>query len=290
MRNTILIAGPTASGKSALALELAEKTGGVIVNADSMQVYDILQVLTARPGRKELAIAPHYLYGHVSPADNYSVAAWLADVKNLLERDELAGRTVIFAGGTGLYFLALQGGISDMPEIPAHVRERWRYKLAEEGAGKLHRALRQTDPEAAEAIKAGDGQRIVRALEVFEATGKPISYWRNRPGTALIDPENTRKIMVLPERGTLAERIERRFDAMISAGAMDEVRKLLSLKLDGTMPAMKAIGVRELGAYMEGHLALDDAISQAKASTRQYAKRQLTWLRNKSDAGWEIHK
>ncbi len=287
-RNTILIAGPTASGKSALALQLAEETGGVIVNADSMQVYDILNVLTARPGSEELAHVPHYLYGHVSPADNYSAAAWLADVRALLEKPEIAGRTVIFVGGTGLYFMALEGGLSDIPEIPANIRERLRYKLAEEGAGKLHRILRQADPETAETLKAGDGQRIVRALEVLEATGKPITYWRNRPGVALIDAGKARKIMLLPDRTVLAERIEKRFDLMVAAGAIDEVRELLSLGLNEAMPAMKAIGVRELGACLEGNLALEEAISRAKAATRQYAKRQMTWLRNKSGPGWEI--
>jgi tRNA dimethylallyltransferase len=286
--NTILIAGPTASGKSAFALEMAEKTGGVIVNADSMQVYDILNVLTARPGKDELARVPHRLYGHVSPVRNYSAAAWLADVKTLLENEEFSERTVIFTGGTGLYFVALEGGLSDIPEIPANVRERWRFRLAEDGPGKLHRLLRQADPDAAASIKGGDGQRIVRALEVLEATGKPISHWHSRASEPLIDPRHTRKIMIMPERAVLNARIEKRFDGMISAGAIEEVRAMLALGLDPAMPAMKAIGVRELASAIEGTVSLEDAIVHAKTATRQYAKRQMTWFRNKSGHDWEI--
>lgn len=286
-RSAILIAGPTASGKSALALDMAEKTNGIIVNADSMQVYDVLHILTARPGKEELARAPHFLYGHVSPANTYSAAAWIADVKSLLESEDARERTIIFAGGTGLYFQALEGGLSDIPAIPARIRDRWRYRLSEEGPGRLHRLLRMYDPQSASVIKAGDSQRIVRALEVHEATGKPISHWWSRRGDGLAHPQRTRKILMCPERDVLVSRIERRFDAMVSNGALDEVRKLLSLGLNKDMPAMKAIGVRELGSSLEGRITLEEAIVRAKAATRQYAKRQLTWFRNRAGKGWE---
>ncbi len=285
-KNSILIAGPTASGKSALALELAEETGAMIVNADSMQVYDLLRVITARPGNDEMRRVPHRLYGHVHPASSYSVAAWLADVEKLVASNA-GGRRMIFTGGTGLYFRALAGGISDMPDIPDSVRERWRYRLAEEGSNKLHRLLWRVDPVSAETLNPADGQRIVRALEVCEASGKPLSYWQELPGRPLIDNLSARKILIMPDRDKLALRIDLRFDTMIGAGALQEVEQLLALKLDPTLPALKAIGVRELGSYLKGEIAMEEALEMAKAATRQYAKRQRTWFRNQLDPSWQ---
>jgi len=239
VKDAILIAGPTASGKSRLALDLALSTGGIVVNADSMQVYSVLNVLTARPEADDLARAPHALYGHVSPAEAYSTGRWLRDVGALLERPDLA-RPFIFVGGTGLYFRALVEGISDMPDIPAAIRDRWRQRLRDEGAPSLHAVLARDDPRAAATLKATDSQRVVRALEVLEASGRSILDWQGKAGAPLIDSASTRHIVIEPDRQELVARIDRRFDGMIAAGALDEVRALLALGLDPALPAMKA--------------------------------------------------
>jgi tRNA dimethylallyltransferase len=286
IRNAILIAGPTASGKSGLALALARKFGGAVVNADSMQVYSVPHVLTARPGEDELAAAPHHLYGHVHPAEAYSTGAWLRDVERLAAAGTFAGNRAIFVGGTGLYFRALLGGLSEMPPIPPAVRERWRGALATEGSEALHRMLTEKDPVTAAAVRPTDGQRIVRALEVVEATGRSIAELRGREGRPLVDPATVERHVIEPDRSWLHARIAERFDAMVSRGALDEVRALLALDLDPSLPAMKAIGVRELRAALEGKLPLAEAVERAKAATRQYAKRQSTWFRHQLGDGW----
>jgi len=283
----VLIAGPTASGKSALALQKAAETGGVIVNTDSMQVYDVLRVLTARPSDEDLARAPHRLYGHVAPNEAYSTGRWLEDVRAVMADPEVAGRPLVFAGGTGLYFRALTQGLSPMPDIPDAVRTRWRERLAEEGAEKLHQVLRQEDPEAAMSIGPGDGQRIVRALEVRDASGRSILDWQAEAGEPLIDVSRAERIVVMPAREILYRNIERRLDRMVGEGALEEVRALLELGLDPAMPAMKAIGVREFSGVLEGRIPIEDALVQAKTATRQYAKRQMTWFRNQLDDGWK---
>lgn len=282
----ILIAGPTASGKSRLALDKAAQTGGVIVNTDSMQVYSVLNLLTARPQADELAQAPHRLYGHVDPGQRYSTGAWLRDVKTILAKPDLSQKTLIFVGGTGLYFKALLGGLSEMPDVPSHIRRRWRYELAEKGPAKLHRLLRSRDPNAAMAIKPGDGQRIVRALEVLEASGMTISDWREKKGTPLVDPERTERILLIPDREILRENIRRRFEDMVKRGALDEVRALVARNLDRDLPAMKAIGVRELSDVIENKRDLKDAVDDAITATRQYAKRQMTWFRHQFGPDW----
>jgi tRNA dimethylallyltransferase len=287
IRNAVLIAGPTASGKSALALEHARRSGGVIVNADSMQVYGVLRVLTARPGEAELSAAPHLLYGHVDPATSYSTGAWLRDVLRLAESGAFEEKTPIFVGGTGLYFRALLGGLSEMPEVPAHVRERWRRELSEKGPLELHGMLEHADPEAASRIMARDGQRIIRALEILEATGKPISVWQKLKGRALVDTASLRRIVIEPDRALLARRIEERLDDMVRHGALDEVRALLDRRLDPALPAMKAIGVRPFARQIGGEIDAETAIGEAVIETRQYAKRQMTWFRNQMDALWE---
>jgi tRNA dimethylallyltransferase len=282
----ILIAGPTASGKSAMALEMAVRRGGVIVNADSMQVYSVLRVLTARPSEGELAKAPHFLYGHVDPSENYSTGRWLRDVRQLAETGAFRERIPIFVGGTGLYFRALLGGLSPMPAIPAEISERWRRALAEEGPQALHRVLREQDPQAALRLEPADGQRIVRALEVLEASGRSILAWQAEASDALVDPAGAEMILLEPDRQLLVERIERRFDRMIEEGAQAEVEKLLALGLDPSLPAMKAIGVREIAAALDGRLSIGEAIERAKAATRQYAKRQATWFRHQMGSEW----
>lgn len=286
VKDAILIAGPTASGKSALALALAGRHGGVIVNADSMQVYAILDVLSARPGAEEMERAPHRLYGHVPPAVAYSTGAWLRDVERLAAEGAFAGRRPIFVGGTGLYFRALSEGIAEMPDIPDLIRRRWRDALAEQGPEGLHRVLMGKDEAAAARLKPGDGQRIVRALEVLEASGRSILIWQAERGAPLIDRASAHFYVIEPERAALAARIEARFDTMIERGALDEVRRLSALGLDPALPAMKAIGVPELRAAMAGEIGIPEAIRRAKTATRQYAKRQATWFRHQLDGDW----
>ncbi len=294
MKNAILIAGPTASGKSALALDLARQAGGVIVNADSMQVYAALRVLTARPGAAEEAQIAHLLYGHVDPGTSYSTGRYVRDVAGLAAdgaADEaadgtLAGRPAIFVGGTGLYFRALIQGLSDMPHVPDEVRAKWRAAAAAEGAAALHRLLGERDPAAAAALHPADAQRIVRALEVLEASGRPISHWQKASGQPVVDMASARLFVVEPDREELARRISRRFDAMLDAGALDEARALGRRGLDPALPAMKAIGVRELLAAESGEIALAEAVERAKTATRQYAKRQMTWFRNQFGPEW----
>jgi len=286
-KDAILIAGPTASGKSALALHLAKKTGGFIVNTDSMQVYDVLDLLSARPQPDELRQAEHYLYGHVAPSVSYSTGKWFADVEALLSRSELKGRTPIFVGGTGLYFRALLGGLSQMPEVPADVREYWRNKMSEKGAEALHIMLMERDPEIAATLRPTDSQRIVRALEVFEGTGKSLLHWQKNTGTALVDDARARKIILLPDRQWLGERIAQRFNLMWDHGALEEVRAIMGLELDPALPALKAIGVREISAFFAGEMTRQEAIELSVIATRQYAKRQSTWFRNQLDDSWK---
>jgi tRNA dimethylallyltransferase len=245
IENAILIAGPTASGKSRAALRMARRVAGTIVNADSMQVYSLPRLLTARPDDTEMALAPHRLYGHVDPAAGYSTGQWLRDVRKLVEAGDFRHSLPIFAGGTGLYFRALLEGLSPMPRIPDAIRRKWRERLASEGAERLHSILSERDRETADRLRPADGQRIVRALEVHDASGRSILSWQEERGRPLVDAASARLLVLAPDRKRLAERIDRRFDAMIAGGALEEVRTLLKLGLDPALPAMKAIGVAE---------------------------------------------
>lgn len=280
-----LIAGPTAGGKSQRALDVAKIADGVVVNADSMQVYDGLRVLTARPAEKDMQGVPHYLYGHVSPQVNYSTGQWLRDVKALLH--EHADRPLVFVGGTGLYFKALLEGLAEIPDVPDDIRAFWREELQKNGVTALYEKLKQVDQQTADKLDPQDGQRIARALEVFEASGKPLSFWQNTAGTPLIDARYCRKILLLPEREYLYKRINARFDLMVNQGALEEVRALNAMKLDAALPVMKAIGVPEFSRFLEGAWTMDEAVEKAKTRTRNYAKRQMTWFRNQFDASWE---
>lgn len=286
LKGAVLIAGPTASGKSGLAVRLARELGGVVVNADSMQVYSVLNAITARPGREELDAAPHLLYGHVHPSQPYSTGQWLRDVAGLMTAGAFAQRRPIFTGGTGLYFKALLEGLSEMPEIPDDIRTRWRGRLVAEGAADLHRELERHDAEAARRIRPSDGQRIVRALEVLEASGRSITAWQAERGSPLVDQSSADLIVIEPDRAVLARHIGSRLERMIDAGALDEVRELLALELPETMPAMKAIGVPELRDVIEGRAALAEALERVAEATRQYAKRQSTWFRHQLGQGW----
>ena len=285
--DAILITGPTASGKSALALKLAKESGGVVINADSMQVYDTLRVVTARPSDEDMGDVPHYLYGHVPASSTYSTGDWLREITELLAILKAESRLPVIIGGTGLYFKALTGGLSEMPAIPNAIRGELREREKLEGSEALHRELALRDPVVAEKLNPQDGQRIVRALEVLEATGESIAQWQARTGPMIVDPEWARKIVVLPERSLLHDRINRRFALMMEQGAVEEVEALLAQNLAPDMPAMKAIGVSQIAAMLRGEMSFDEAIEKASAATRQYAKRQMTWFRNQMDESWE---
>ncbi|TCU25572.1 tRNA dimethylallyltransferase [Rhizobium azibense] len=285
--SAILITGPTASGKSALAVELAKRHGGAVINADSMQVYGTLRILTARPSEAEMQGVPHHLYGHVPPGAAYSTGTWLRDVMSLLPNLRAKGQLPVFVGGTGLYFKALTGGLSNMPAIPEDIRNRLRARLLDEGAEALHAELAKVDPAAAGGLSIQDGQRIVRALEVVKATGKSILVFQGQAGPVIVDPANAEKIIVLPERALLHQRINGRFEKMLEQGAEDEVKALLALGLSPEMPAMKAIGVSQIAAMLNGEMTRLEVIEKGAAATRQYAKRQMTWFRNQMDQSWK---
>ncbi len=285
--DAILITGPTASGKSALAVKLARRHGGVVINADSMQVYDTLKVLTARPDESEMGGVDHFLYGHVPAGQPYSTGAWLREAEALVARLREEGRLPVFVGGTGLYFKALTGGLSNMPEVPPDIRARLRHRLKAEGAEVLHAELAARDPETAVQLRPEDGQRIVRALEVTEATGNSIRQYQQGRGPVIVDPGRALKIVVQPERALLHRRIENRFEAMLESGAVDEVRALLALGLSPEMPVMKAIGVQQIAAMLRGEMSAARVIETGAATTRQYAKRQMTWFRNQLDESWQ---
>ena len=274
-----LIAGPTASGKSALALALAERTGGIVVNADSMQVYGDLRMITARPTPVEEGRVPHRLYGHVDAAVNYSTGRYVADAAGALDEARRGDKPAIFVGGTGLYFKALTAGLAAVPPIPLDIRDAVRARLAQGGAAALHAELQRHDPRAAARLNVNDRTRIARALEVVEATGRSILDWQTEGMPALIDAEAPR-VFIAPERATLYARIDARFDAMLAAGALDEVRKLAARRLDPLLPAMKAHGVPWLIRHLAGEISLDAAAQEAKKDTRHYAKRQFTWFRH----------
>ncbi len=276
----ILVAGPTASGKSALALTLAERLGGTIVNADSMQIYCDLRIITARPTPDEERRMPHRLYGHIDAAENYSVGRWCTEAATELETVKGESRTAIIVGGTGLYFNALSRGLAAVPPIPTEIRDDVRARLTHEGVAALHADLATRDPAAAARLMPGDRARISRALEVVLATGRSILDWHGENKPATIDLDEAAKVFLMPDRDELARRIDARFDAMMTAGALDEVRALAARKLNPTLPAMKAHGVPWLIRHLAGEIALEEAIEHAKLETRQYTKRQATWFRN----------
>ena len=276
----ILIAGPTASGKSALALALAERRGGIIINADSMQVYRDLRIITARPTAAEEEQAPHRLYGHVDAADNYSVGRWCREAGEALADAREDGRPAIVVGGTGLYFNALTRGLAEVPPVPVAIREEVRARLAREGAPALHAELSRRDPATAARLMPGDRSRVTRALEVVLATGRPLKEWQEAEAPAVLDISRAAKVFLVPDREELLRRIDARFDAMIAAGALDEVQALATRRLDPALPAMKAHGVPWLIRHLNGEITLEDAAKQAKRDTRLYTKRQATWFRN----------
>jgi tRNA dimethylallyltransferase len=283
----VLIAGPTASGKSALALALAERTGGVVINTDSMQVYRDLRVITARPTPDEESRVPHRLYGHVDAAINYSAGSYVTDAAMVLAEARNAGRLPIFIGGTGLYFKALTRGLSAVPPVAAEFRDAVRLRLARDGVEALHAELALRDPEAAERLKPRDRTRITRALEVVEATGRPLADWHREGQPPLLAEGNYQAVFLAPERDTLYARIDARFETMLGKGALEEVAALAARGLDPLLPAMKAHGVPALMRFLKGEIARDQAAAIGKADTRHYAKRQFTWFRHQlPEFGW----
>ncbi|SIO33702.1 tRNA dimethylallyltransferase [Bradyrhizobium erythrophlei] len=276
----MLIAGPTASGKSAFALDLAQKTGGVVINTDSMQVYRDLRILTARPTLEEEAQAPHRLYGHVDAAVNFSAGAWVSDAAKALAEARAQNRLPIFTGGSGLYFKALTRGLSAVPPIAAEVREDVRARLERDGVEASHAALAQKDPVSAERLKPRDRTRIARALEVVEATGRSLTDWHREGLPPLLPPGQFSAIFLAPDREDLYARIDARFDVMLAAGAREEVAALAARKLDPLLPAMKAHGVPTLIRHLQGEITLEQAAEIGRADTRHYAKRQFTWFRH----------
>src|SRR6185503_17669441 len=280
LSKAVLIAGPTASGKSALALELAQTTCGVVINTDSMQVYRDLRVITARPTVEEEARAPHRLYGHVDASVNFSAGAWVADAAKVLAEARAQDRLPIFAGGSGLYFKALTRGLSAVPPIPAEVRDGVRARLERDGVEALHTELAQRDPVSAERLKPRDRTRIARALEVIEATGRSLTDWHREGLPPLLPRSEFSALFLAPEREQLYARIDARFDAMLAAGALGEVATLASRNLDSLLPAMKAHGVPALIRHLKGEITREAAAEIGRADTRHYAKRQFIWFRH----------
>jgi tRNA dimethylallyltransferase len=275
----IVIAGPTASGKSGLALRVAEEFGGTVINADSMQVYATLRILTARPSPEDEARVPHRLYGLLAPADPCSAARWRDLAAAEMEAAWAAGRVPVVVGGTGLYLRALLQGLSPIPEIPDSIRQSARDRLAELGNAAFHRLLAERDPVMAARLDPGNSQRLVRALEVIEATGRSLAEWQAEPPQGAV-AARWLSYTLLPPRDALYAACDGRFRHMVKAGALDEVQALLDQHLDPSLPVCKALGVPELSAHLRGATSLDKAISAATHATRNYAKRQVTWFRH----------
>ncbi|GJD34621.1 tRNA (adenosine(37)-N6)-dimethylallyltransferase MiaA [Methylobacterium aerolatum] len=280
----VLIAGPTASGKSALASRIARGHDGVVVNTDSMQVYADLRVLTARPEPAEEAAVPHRLYGHVDGATNYSLGHFTRDATALLA--ELDGRLPVFVGGTGLYFRALEQGFSELPPVPEPIRAEVRRQAEGRPTEALHADLARLDPEGAARLRPSDRMRVMRALEIFAATGRPIASFYGDPVPGPLAGRRLVKLFLAPDRALLRERIDARFRAMVADGALEEVAALRARRLDPMLPVMRAHGVPGLIAHLDGASRLDEAVAKGQADTRAYAKRQVTWFRHQMGDGW----
>ncbi len=278
--DAVLIAGPTASGKSRAALALAEAIGGTVVNADSMQVYREARILTARPSEEDLARVPHLLYGHVGVREVYSVGRFQSDATAALRQ---ARGIPIFTGGTGLYFAALTDGLADVPPVPAPIRAAARTKLAAVGVATLHAELAARDPATAAQLRPSDPQRVLRAYEVLEATGRPLCAWQAEKGRPVLDGLRVAKLVLDIDRAVLRERIRSRFETMLAQGALAEAAALAGL--DPSLPAAKILGLRELTALAEGRMGREEAVALAVTATRQFAKRQTTWFRHRM-ASW----
>jgi tRNA dimethylallyltransferase len=277
--DAVLIAGPTASGKSRLAMELAEHLGGVIINADSMQVYRELAVLTARPSAADEARIPHRLYGHVKAGERYSVGRYQEEAAVALAEARSGERVAIFTGGTGLYFETLTKGLSQIPAVPAEAREAVRRRFEIMGRESFFEEFATRDPATAGKLRASDTQRVQRAAAVLEVTGRPLAEWQGMSGKPVLAELRVARLVLSPPREVLLERIDRRFEAMLRQGALEEANRLLGL--DPTLPAAKALGLPQLQSYLAGQRSLESAIGEAQLVTRRYVKRQMTWFRNR---------
>lgn len=278
MRPALLIHGPTASGKSALAIALARGLDGEVVNADSMQVYRDLQVLSARPAPDEMDDVPHHLFGHVDAAQRYSTGSWLKDAQDAVRAIQARGRVPIVVGGTGLYLLALVQGLSEIPPVPEEVRAEVRAVLSDRGVEGLRARVEAVDPDTAARLGAGDRQRLSRALEVWLATGRTLSEFQGARTPPVLTEGQWLGLALTPPRPRLYARIDRRFEGMMMQGAMEEARALVARELDPDLPAMKAHGLPALAAFIRGELDAEAAAEHAKRDTRRYAKRQFTWI------------
>jgi tRNA dimethylallyltransferase len=277
--DAVLIAGPTASGKSAQALALAEEIGGVVINADSMQVYREAPILTAQPGDADRACVPHLLYGHVSVTEVYSVGSWRTDAINALAQARAMQRIPVFVGGTGLYFMALTDGLADVPPTPPEIRDAARALLDDIGVEALHARLTDRDPLTASRLRASDPQRVLRAFEVFEATGRPLAEWQSAPAEPVLKDKKIAAFVLDPPRPQLRAHIAARFETMVERGGLEEARQLAGL--DPGLPAAKLLGLRPLQALAAGTLTKGEALDTAITATRQFAKRQMTWFRHR---------
>ncbi|WP_235865793.1 tRNA (adenosine(37)-N6)-dimethylallyltransferase MiaA [Pseudovibrio exalbescens] len=282
----VLIAGPTASGKTSLAIDVARDLNTCIINADSMQIYKELHILSARPSKEEESRAPHKLFGYVSLVEPYSVMRWLSDFEKCFRQAQTEGKPVVVVGGTGLYFKALTEGFSHLPDIPEDVRCRWREAGLQQPSEILHERLAEVDPIVAARLEPGDTQRIVRALEVIEGTGQSLAYWQQNRTPALVPFEQTIGVVLDPPRAALYERIHQRFDAMMDSGAMEEAIAVHERQFDPSLTGMKAIGLRQLISAHLGEESVEGAIEKAKTETRRYAKRQTTFFRGQL-ATWQ---
>ncbi len=285
----LIVAGPTGSGKSALAMDAAEEFGGVVINADSMQVYRDLWVLTSRPTEEDEARVPHRLFGVLSVARPCSAGMWLDMARREIEAAWAEMLLPIVVGGTGLYLKALTEGLAPVPDIPEAARAEARAAFLRLGGAAFRDELAKLDPETAARVPAGDGQRLIRAYEVARATGRPLPEWRRQPSATLPLAARFQTLVLMPPRETLYASLDARFDAMLANGAVDEARALMELALDPSLPAMKAVGLPELTGYLRGEAALDAAVVAAKKATRNYAKRQMTWLRHQLGDAIEMH-
>ncbi|HWM62314.1 MAG TPA: tRNA (adenosine(37)-N6)-dimethylallyltransferase MiaA [Rhizomicrobium sp.] len=277
--DAVLIAGPTASGKSHHALALAQEIGGVVINADSMQVYREAPILTAQPSAQDKARLPHLLYGHVSAREVYSVGRWRSDAITALAEARAMQRTPIFVGGTGLYFTALTDGLADIPPTPPEIRDAARALLDDIGVEALHATLTDRDPLTASRLRPSDPQRVLRAFEVLEATGRPLAEWQSAPAEPVLKDAKFAAFVLDPPRNELRLRIAARFEAMLEAGGLEEARALEGL--DPVLPAAKLLGLRPLQTLAAGTLTRAEALDAAITGTRQFAKRQMTWFRHR---------
>lgn len=281
-QRALLIAGPTASGKTAMAIARSAGQRALIINTDSMQVYDVLNVISARPNREELAAAPHRLYGHVDPSRRYSTGAWLRDVEAVIQSEGAEADMLIFVGGTGLYFDALINGFAEVPEVPQEVIQEVEAMIQPLDADQRAKLLAEKDPKMVSRLQSPDPQRVARAISVMEATNKSLADWQDAPQSpSIIKDMQIEKIVLNPERDVLRDRIAQRFHLMMDQGAIEEVEAINALNLDPSLPAMRAIGVPEISAYLKGEITKQDATEKAIIATHQYAKRQRTWFRGR---------